>query len=147
MYMASSLWSSSIDGFVEALHVSEEISELGKSHPSEPSVPHLAYCELGTSLFLWGLGIGCIVLGPVSESPSIGKNNVYFPALILFIVLQLPIVLSYSMPVILVFRFFTGLFASVPTAIGGGSISSMWSARKLGYPMMVYDNGKLNPSQ
>lgn len=64
------------------------------------------------------------------------------PTLCLYVVLQLPIVLSDNIAVILVFRFVTGVLASPTQAQGGGSVSDMWRSQKLGYPMMIYDHGK-----
>lgn len=83
-----------------------------------------------------------MAFSPISETPSVGKNNIYLPTLFLFIILQLPIVLSDNIVVILVFRFITGILASPTQALGGGSISDMWDARKLGYPMALYDGGE-----
>lgn len=141
--MAASLWSSSVDGAVETLDVSEIVANLGSC---------LQICQLlngrliissATSFFLFGLAIGPMVFSPLSEIPSIGKNKIYIPTLLLYVVMQLPIVLSNNIAVILVFRFITGILASPCQAQGGGSVSDLWRSQKLGYPMIIYDNCKL----
>ena len=80
-----------------------------------------------------------MLFSPIGEIPYIGKNHVYIPTVVLYIIFQLPILLSNEVSVILVFRFLTGMLASPTLSLGGGSVADMWSSRLLGFPMVTYD--------
>lgn len=137
VYIGASLWNSSIPGVVKVLGADRTVAELGKT-----LLRTLARLELtctGTSLYLFGLAIGGMIFSPIGEIPQIGKNHVYIPTVVLYILLQLPILLSNNMAVILVFRFLTGMLASPTLSLGGGSVADLWSSRLLGYPMVTYD--------
>jgi DHA1 family multidrug resistance protein-like MFS transporter len=68
---------------------------------------------LGLTLFILGYGSGAMFLTPLQEIPHIGRNPVYVAALFVFVIFQLPIIYSYNIHTILVFRYLTG-FAGSP---------------------------------
>lgn len=80
-----------------------------------------------------------MIFCPISELPQVGKNHIYVPTLVVYILFQLPIILSNSFAVIMVFRFITGMLASPTVSLGGGSIADLWEPKQLGYPMVTYD--------
>lgn len=96
----------------------------------------------GTSLFLFGLGIGSMIFSPLSEIPMVGMTTVYAFSVAVLVAFQLPIILSNNLATILVFRFLTGVFASPCLTLGGASIKAMYSARDQGIPMAVWDTGR-----
>ncbi|KAJ0316065.1 hypothetical protein Brms1b_005720 [Colletotrichum noveboracense] len=49
---------------------------------------------LGLTLFVAGYGLGPMVWSPISEAPQIGRNPVYIGSIALFVLLQIPTVLS-----------------------------------------------------
>lgn len=60
---------------------------------------------LATSVYILGLGIGPLVLSPLSEIPGIGRNKPYIVTLFLFTILQIPTALVSNYPGLLVLRF------------------------------------------
>ncbi|KAK5100426.1 GTPase-activating protein [Lithohypha guttulata] len=121
VYIGSSLWSSMVHSVVEEFSVAQVIA------------------QLGTSLFLLGLGIGPMFFSPLAEIPRIGMNNIYLLTNLLFVLCQLPILHSNNLSTMLVFRFITGILASPCLAQGGASIKAMYSARDMGIPMAIWD--------
>lgn len=60
---------------------------------------------VATSMFILGLGIGPLMLSPLSEIPGIGRNRPYMVTLFLFTILQVPTALVQNYPGLLVLRF------------------------------------------
>lgn len=137
VYIGALLWNSSIPAVVQVLGADRTVAELGKTLLCTLTGLKLA-CS-GTSLYLFGLAIGGMIFSPIGEIPQIGRNHVYIPTVVLYILFQLPILLSDKMAVILVFRFLTGMLASPTLSLGEGSVADLWSSRLLGYPMLTYD--------
>jgi DHA1 family multidrug resistance protein-like MFS transporter len=73
---------------------------------------------LGLTLYILAYGIGPMILTPLQELPSLGRNPVYIIGLAAFVLLNIPIVTAKNMSTILAFRFFTGFAASPALATG-----------------------------
>lgn len=73
---------------------------------------------LGLTLYVMAYGIGPMILTPLQEMPSIGRNPVYIFGLALFLLFNVPIVKAPNFSVILAFRFFTGFVGSPALATG-----------------------------
>lgn len=99
--------------------------------PSLPAMTHYFHCsvstvQLGLSLGMLGLGLGQIILGPVSD--KYGRKSVLVGSIGLFIVASVISVFSTSIEFFLVCRFFQGLGASggyflartIPADVTGG---------------------------
>ncbi|TFY69956.1 hypothetical protein EVG20_g2924 [Dentipellis fragilis] len=74
---------------------------------------------LGISLFVMGLGVGPLVVGPLSE--VYGRNIVYRVSFFLFFAFSWPVAFAPNIVVYLVFRFLTGYCGAAFLSVAGGS--------------------------
>ncbi|KIO18170.1 hypothetical protein M407DRAFT_246553 [Tulasnella calospora MUT 4182] len=91
---------------------------------------------LGISLFVEGLGIGPLLLGPLSE--FYGRNLVYWSSFALFLVLNLPVALAPNIATYLVFRFLTGFAGAAFLSVAGGSVTDLFANEEVLLPMAIY---------
>ncbi len=94
---------------------------------------------LGLSLFVIGLGIGPMLLGPLSE--FYGRRPVYIVSYTAFTLLGLPVSFANNLAVFLIFRFLTGFCGSAFLSVAGGSVSDIFAASDIFVPMSIYTNG------
>ncbi|EST05577.1 Major facilitator superfamily [Kalmanozyma brasiliensis GHG001] len=94
---------------------------------------------LGLSLFVIGLGIGPMLLGPLSE--FYGRRPVYIVSYTAFTLLGLPVSFANNLAVFLIFRFLTGFCGSAFLSVAGGSVSDIFLASDIFVPMSIYTNG------
>lgn len=98
---------------------------------------------LSISLFVEGLGLGPLLVGPLSE--VYGRNIVYRVSYGLFFLFSLPVVFApnigmpcvtaiyltliseYIQAVYLIFRFITGFCGSAFLSVAGGTVSDLFS--------------------
>ena len=85
-----------------------------------------------------GYGIGPMLFSPMSELPQLGRRNIYFWGLFLFVVLQLPTGYAVIVPMFLVFRFLTGFFGSPVLATGGATMTDVYSLSQAIYGICVW---------
>jgi len=88
------------------------------------------------SLFVIGLGIGPLLVGPLSE--TFGRNIVYRVSYGLFFAFTFPVAFAPNAAVHLVFRFVTGFMGSAFLSVAGGSVSDMFADTSVANPMAVY---------
>ncbi|CAO1627138.1 unnamed protein product [Parajaminaea phylloscopi] len=81
---------------------------------------------LAIALFVWGYGLGPLVLSPITEVSFIGRNWPYIASLGIFFLLQIPTVLTDSVAGFLVLRFLAGVVGSPVLATGGATIGDIW---------------------
>lgn len=99
-----------------------------------PAIPDFAHdrqttdvvAALGISLFVWGYGLGPLLLSPITEVSFIGRNWPYIVSLGIFVLLQIPTVLTDSVAGFLVLRFLAGFVGSPVLATGGATIGDIW---------------------
>ncbi|BGP25194.1 benomyl methotrexate resistance protein [Rhodotorula toruloides] len=108
--------------------------------PSEPNLGQVygvseTVTVLGLTLFILGYGTGPMFFSPLQETPHLGRNPVYWAALCLFVLLQIPILLPTNLTCIFIFRFLTGFFGSPILATGGASMGDLYVPRQLPYAM------------
>ncbi|KIY50669.1 MFS general substrate transporter [Fistulina hepatica ATCC 64428] len=115
---ASSVASFTEDGVGEEFHVAKV-------------VPILAI-----SLYVLGLGLGPLLLGPLSE--VYGRNNIYRVSYFLFLVFTFPVAFAPNIGCYLVFRFITGFCSSAFLSVAGGSVSDLFANEHVATPMAVY---------
>lgn len=94
---------------------------------------------LGLSLFVIGLGIGPMLLGPLSE--FYGRRPVYLVSYTAFTLLGLPVSFANNLAVFLIFRFLTGFCGSAFLSVAGGTVSDVFAASDIFVPMAIYTNG------
>ncbi|KAJ5662666.1 hypothetical protein N7462_011592 [Penicillium macrosclerotiorum] len=91
---------------------------------------------LGLSFFIWGLGIGPLVLSPLSE--FYGRRNIYIASFSLFLIWLIPCAVAKNTATMLVSRFFNGLSGSAFLSVAGGTVGDMFDRHELAFPMMLY---------
>jgi len=114
----SSLASSTYQGMEDSYEISMEVA------------------MLTVSLYVEGLGVGPLLLGPLSE--FYGRNNIYLISFVCFLLLNLPVAFANSAPLHLVFRFITGFSGAAFMSVAGGSVSDLFAAQYVGHPMAIY---------
>ena len=95
------------------------ISQIAKCLHTEASVVVGA-----TTGFVVSLGIGPLVLAPLSE--TFGRRNLYLIGFSIFTLSQIPTALSPNVGFLIGWRVVSGFFGSVGVANGGGTISDMF---------------------
>lgn len=98
------------------------------------SIAPVAAAELGvskemalvyfTTIYLAGQAIGSLLFPPLAE--SFGGRTIYLTSTAGFAVFCLLIAVWPILPVVVVCRFFTGLFSAMPAVVAAGSIENMW---------------------
>jgi multidrug resistance protein len=91
---------------------------------------------LGLSLFVFGLGLSPMVLGPLSE--FYGRRPIYIGAFVFFTIWLVPCAVARNIETMLIARFFDGLSGSAFLSVAGGTIGDMFAREELQAPMMVY---------
>ncbi|KAL6235376.1 hypothetical protein BDW75DRAFT_209646 [Aspergillus navahoensis] len=91
---------------------------------------------LGLSLFIWGLGLGPLVLGPLSE--FYGRRNIYITSFTFFLIWLIPCAVAKNIQTMIVSRFFNGLAGSAFLSVAGGTVGDLFDRRELSAPMMLY---------
>ncbi|KAF8453284.1 major facilitator superfamily domain-containing protein [Kalaharituber pfeilii] len=94
---------------------------------------------LGLSLFLLGLGLGPLLLAPLSE--FYGRRVIYLVSYTLFVILQIPTPVAFIFKnkwALLVPRFFAALSGSAFLTVAGGTVSDMFSTESLAAPMSLF---------
>ncbi|KAF2146716.1 uncharacterized protein K452DRAFT_355178 [Aplosporella prunicola CBS 121167] len=104
--LASSMFTPGMDEIAEGLH-------------TDPAVVVGA-----TTGFVIALGIGPLVLAPLSE--TFGRRRLYLTCFTIFSLLQVPCALSPNIQTLLAMRTLSGFFGSVGIANGGGTIGDMF---------------------
>ncbi|KAF8458193.1 major facilitator superfamily domain-containing protein [Kalaharituber pfeilii] len=90
----------------------------------------------GLSLFILGLGIGPMLLGPLSE--FYGRRPIYLCSFTFFLIFLIPCAVARNMATLLVGRFLNGFAGSAFLSVAGGTVGDMFSGGDLGAPMMIY---------
>ncbi|KAF8147884.1 major facilitator superfamily domain-containing protein [Crassisporium funariophilum] len=91
---------------------------------------------LSISMFIMGLGLGPLVIGPLSE--IYGRNVVYRVSYTLFFAFTWPVAFAHDIVVHLIFRFITGFCGSAFLSVAGGSVSDLFSDSTVANPMALY---------
>ncbi|GJN87518.1 hypothetical protein Rhopal_000469-T1 [Rhodotorula paludigena] len=113
VYVGSAVYTSSVPGLMEEFDVGQ--------------VTAIA----GLTLFVAAYGIGPMVLSPMQEMASWGRNPVYIIGLALFVIFQIPEILAKNMATVLVFRFLSGFVGSPALATGGASMGDIFPPQHL----------------
>ncbi|KAJ5527636.1 hypothetical protein N7513_011795 [Penicillium frequentans] len=127
---ASSIYSTGTDQIAAEFNISTEVA------------------TLGTSLLLFGLGLGPLVWAPLSEVYG-RKTAVLFPYFIAAI-MSFGTAVAKDTQTIMLTRFFAGFFGSAPVTNTGGVLGDIWSPEErgaaiVGYAMAVVGGPVLGP--
>jgi len=93
-------------------------------------------CTLGLSLFVIGLGIGPMLIGPLSELH--GRRPVYIVSLTFFLIFIIPCAAAQNIQTLLIGRFLNGFAGSAFLTVAGGMVGDMFTKRTLSTPMLVF---------
>ncbi|OCK73548.1 MFS transporter [Lepidopterella palustris CBS 459.81] len=115
---ASSMYTSTYGQLLPEFHTSREIA------------------TLGLSLFVAGLGIGPMVLSPLSE--FYGRRPIYIVSYSFFLIWLIPCAVAPNIATMLVSRFLDGLSGSAFLSVAGGTIGDLFARSELSAPMMIY---------
>ncbi|KAI0093177.1 major facilitator superfamily domain-containing protein [Irpex rosettiformis] len=108
-------------GVSEYLHVSNEVS------------------TLSVTLFVLGMGVGPMVIGPLAG--ILGQRVIYIFSFVFLFAFNFPVEFSHSLAVHLVFRFLGGLAGSAFLSLGGATISDLFNDEEVGTPMAAFTIG------
>ncbi|KAH7410685.1 major facilitator superfamily domain-containing protein [Cadophora sp. MPI-SDFR-AT-0126] len=91
---------------------------------------------LGLSLFIMGLGIGPMLLGPLSE--FYGRRPIYWASFSMFLIWIIPSAVAKNIQTMLIARFLDGLSGSAFLSVAGGTVGDMFNREQLQLPMLIY---------
>ena len=110
---------------------------------------------LGLSLFVIGLGLGPMLLGPLSEVSQgtrltlygwtkltvgqfYGRKPIYIISLCLFVIWLIPCAVAQNIQTMLVCRFIDGFAGSAFLSVSGGTVGDLFDKTSLQAPMMIF---------
>lgn len=125
VYMGSAIYTPGIEGLME---------DLGAGHTGAIA---------GLSMFVFGYGIGPMVLSPMSEHPVLGRTYIYIITLFLFVIFQIPTALATNLPGFLILRFLAGFAASPALATGGASLGDVIPAAHMPIGLGIWGLGAI----
>ncbi|KAH0229847.1 MFS general substrate transporter, partial [Aureobasidium melanogenum] len=91
---------------------------------------------LGLSLFVVGLGLGPMVMSPLSE--FYGRRPIYIGSYTFFLIWLIPCAVAQNIQTMLVARFFDGLAGSAFLSVAGGTVGDLFPKAQLSLPMAFY---------
>lgn len=91
---------------------------------------------LGLSLFVMGLGLGPMLLGPLSE--FYGRRPIYVFSFALFLIWLIPCAVAKNIRTELLSRFIDGFAGSAFLSVAGGTVGDMFVRNELQAPMMIF---------
>lgn len=103
--------------------------------------------NLTTAMYLFGIGSGALVAGPLSE--TVGRNPVYLGATLCYLFFVLGCALTPTFAGLIVCRYFVGLFASATLSINGSSVRDQFRPvkRAFAFPVIAWANVAGMPSK
>ncbi|EME84151.1 uncharacterized protein MYCFIDRAFT_135024 [Pseudocercospora fijiensis CIRAD86] len=122
IYIGSAIYATGIIGISEKFNVSHTVA------------------TLGLSMFVFGYGLGPMILAPFAEAPPIGRMPVYIITHLAFLFLNFGVVYAKNIGMLLAFRFLTGFFGSPVLALGGSTLADVWSPKKVTYAIGIWGN-------
>ncbi|KAE8418386.1 major facilitator superfamily domain-containing protein [Aspergillus pseudocaelatus] len=97
---------------------------------------------LGLTTYMIGLGLGCLVLAPLSE--VYGRRIIYISTGVLFTILVLPVALAPNFEAVVISRFFGGFFGSASVVAGPGTINDIIHPEYRALAFSLWSLGAMN---
>ncbi|KAF2672218.1 MFS general substrate transporter [Microthyrium microscopicum] len=96
--------------------------------------------NLSTALYLFGIGSGCLFVGPLSE--TLGRNPTYLISTFFYLFFVLGTALTKNAVGMYICRYFVGLFASATLGINGASVKDQFRPVKTSFvfPFIAWVN-------
>ncbi|GAA5925312.1 hypothetical protein JCM3775_006420 [Rhodotorula graminis] len=117
----SSMIAFTYPGVEDEFHVSQEVA------------------TLGLSLFVLGMGLFPLLVGPLSE--WYGRSPVYFVGFALYIAFNFMVAFSNNIVCLLIGRFLGGAAGSAFLSVAGGTVADVFKPSEVGAPMSFYTSG------
>ncbi|KOC12608.1 MFS transporter, partial [Aspergillus flavus AF70] len=114
----SSIYTTTYDQILDEFHCSQEVA------------------TLGLSLFVFGMGFGPLILGPLSE--LYGRRIIFLSSFTFFLIWLIPCAVAKNIQTLLISRFFNGFAGSAFLSVAGGAVGDMFPRHQLAAPMMIY---------
>lgn len=89
------------------------------------------HATLSLSIFLFGLGIGPLILSPLSDLPAVGRSHPHWIASLCFLLFNVGAASTDSYAALIVLRFLAGFAASPALAAGGAALGDIWQGPAL----------------
>lgn len=116
--MISSCWALVAEKFMVKFHISREVS------------------VLGITFYIFGLGVGPLLLAPFSE--LVGRRITFIFSLTLSVIWQCLVTWSTTIEGVFFGRFLSGFFGSAFLSVAGGAISDIFNKDEVGIPITLY---------
>lgn len=116
--LATSIYSAGTDAVAREFHVGQEVA------------------TLGTALLLFGVGLGPLFWGPLSE--LFGRKASVLTPYFVAAVFLIGTATAKDIQTVLITRFFAGFFCSAPITNTGGVMSDLWNASSRGTAIVCY---------
>jgi MFS transporter, DHA1 family, multidrug resistance protein len=96
--------------------------------------------SLSTAMYLFGIGSGALVAGPVSE--TVGRNPTYLVSTFVFLFFVLGSAMAPNFAAQIICRYFVGLASSATLSINGGSVRDQFRPVKRSwvFPLIAWAN-------
>jgi MFS family permease len=96
--------------------------------------------NISTAIYLFGIGSGCLFVGPLSQ--TLGRNPVYLGFTLAYLFFILGTALSKNYASQIVCRYLAGLASSAALGINGASVGDMFKPveRALWFPVIAWVN-------
>lgn len=96
--------------------------------------------DLSTAIYLFGIGSGCLFVGPLSQ--TLGRNPVYLGFTLVYLFFLLGTALARNYATHIVCRYVAGLASSAVLGINGASVGDMFRPveRALWFPVIAWFN-------
>ncbi|KAJ8123484.1 hypothetical protein ONZ43_g583 [Nemania bipapillata] len=104
--LGTSIYSAGVSAVMEEFHVSSSVS------------------LLGLSLYAFGLALGPVIGGPISETR--GRKAVYLITLPIFLLFTAGAGVSKNIESLIILRFLSSTFGSPALAVGAGTVADIW---------------------
>ncbi|KAF5616984.1 multidrug resistance [Fusarium sp. NRRL 52700] len=91
---------------------------------------------IGLSLFVLGIGLGPMFLGPLSE--FYGRRLIYIVSWTLYVIFIIPQAVARNIETVIVSRFLDGFAGSAFLAVSGGTVGDLFTADELQAPMLLF---------
>ncbi|RGP60848.1 hypothetical protein FLONG3_10700 [Fusarium longipes] len=91
---------------------------------------------LGLSTFVLGIGLGPMLLGPMSE--FYGRRPIYIVSWSMYVIWIIPQAVAQNIETVIVSRFLDGFSGSAFLAVSGGTVGDLFTAKEIQAPMLMF---------
>ncbi|KAL2836879.1 major facilitator superfamily domain-containing protein [Aspergillus pseudoustus] len=93
--------------------------------------------SLTVSIYVLGYAFGPLIFAPLSE--EYGRQLPLLASSVLFLIMNIVCAVAVNLPMLIIFRFLTGLMGSAPLSLGPASIADMFEPQHCGKAMAAWN--------